>query len=186
MTGVVLLQGNDDEAWSPATIFVVSDHLHHLLVRNMFRRNPTPGIIVSDPISPLPSVSRRCQTTCTTSRAQCVPARPTAGAVASASGRHHLQRAGKLCSLVSENPAGVLVKLIVVADPCGGRCSSLEHDCWELFAPDCGHSIAPPLMSTASDLISTSHTILIARFELRGAGKEVDKFAQCVNALHGT
>lgn len=37
------LQGTDDETWSPATIFVVSDHLHHLLVRNMFRRDPTPG-----------------------------------------------------------------------------------------------------------------------------------------------
>ena len=37
------MQGTDDEAWSPATIFVVSDHLHHLLVRNMFRRDPTPG-----------------------------------------------------------------------------------------------------------------------------------------------
>jgi PUB domain len=32
------------QAWSPATIFVVSDHLHHMLIRNMFRRNPTPGI----------------------------------------------------------------------------------------------------------------------------------------------
>jgi hypothetical protein len=38
-----VMQGTDDETWSPATIFVVSDHLHHLLVRNMFRRDPTPG-----------------------------------------------------------------------------------------------------------------------------------------------
>jgi len=37
------LQGSESEQWSPATIFVVTDHLVQLLVKNLFRRQGTVG-----------------------------------------------------------------------------------------------------------------------------------------------
>ena len=38
-------QGVDGEAWSPATIFVVTDHLNQLIVKNLFRRQGTAGAL---------------------------------------------------------------------------------------------------------------------------------------------
>lgn len=37
------MQGTDHPSWTPATIFVASDHLHHLLVKNGMRRDKAPG-----------------------------------------------------------------------------------------------------------------------------------------------
>ena len=38
-------QGTEGEAWSPATIFVVSDHLSQLIVKNLFRRQATGAVL---------------------------------------------------------------------------------------------------------------------------------------------
>ena len=37
-----LLQGPNDPTWTPATIFLVTDHLYHLLVKNYMRRDTAP------------------------------------------------------------------------------------------------------------------------------------------------
>lgn len=37
------LQDTDHPSWTPATIFLATDHLHHLLVKNGMRRDKNPG-----------------------------------------------------------------------------------------------------------------------------------------------
>lgn len=37
------LQGSQNPQWTPATIFLVVDHLHHLLIKNYMRRDKAPG-----------------------------------------------------------------------------------------------------------------------------------------------
>ncbi len=39
-------QGSDAEQWTPSTVFVVTDHLVQLLVKNLFRRQGTAGWLV--------------------------------------------------------------------------------------------------------------------------------------------
>lgn len=36
-------QDTDHPSWTPATIFLATDHLHHLLVKNGMRRDKNPG-----------------------------------------------------------------------------------------------------------------------------------------------
>ena len=52
------MQGSEAEQWSPATIFVVTDHLVQLLVKNLFRRQGTAGSARS--CTRLPSRARWC------------------------------------------------------------------------------------------------------------------------------
>ena len=51
-------QGSETEQWTPSTIFVVTDHLVQLLVKNLFRRQGTAGrsSLVLVPLRP----SSRC------------------------------------------------------------------------------------------------------------------------------
>ena len=39
-------QASDAEQWTPSTMFVVTDHLVQLLVKNLFRRQGTAGGLV--------------------------------------------------------------------------------------------------------------------------------------------
>lgn len=43
VSGATVRCAQNDERWTPATIFVVTDHLHSLLVGNLFRRDQRPG-----------------------------------------------------------------------------------------------------------------------------------------------
>jgi len=45
--------------WTPATIFLVTEHLHHLLVRNMFRRDQIPGALLQLRPCRCPAVPRK-------------------------------------------------------------------------------------------------------------------------------